>query len=82
MLTEVKKSGETHFVLECSVESLDEIMKQAQQVGLMSDEHNYIITNPDMHTIDLFPYQWGGSSIRGVRMVDPDDIKEVSDKIR
>lgn len=32
----------------------------------MSDEHNYIITNPDMHTIDMEPFQYGGANITGI----------------
>lgn len=73
ILTEAKRAGETHFVLECSIENLTKIMTQLQQVGLLSDSHHYIIMHPDMHTIDLSPYQFGGSNITGVRIVDPDD---------
>lgn len=46
---------------------------QAQQVGLMSDQHQIIITSLDMHTIDLEPYQYSGTNITGVRFVDPDN---------
>ena len=44
-------------------------MTQAQQVGLMSDPHKYIITNLDMNTLDLTPYQYGGSNITGVSLI-------------
>lgn len=72
-MTEAKKNGETHFVLECDISNLDEVLRQAQQVGIMSDLHNYIITDPDFQTLDLQPYQWGGSNITGFRMLDPED---------
>lgn len=72
-MTEAKRAGETHFILECSIENLTKIMTQLQQVGLLSDSHHYIIMHPDMHTIDLSPYQFGGSNITGVRIVDPAD---------
>lgn len=62
----VKKSGETFFVLDCSIEILSEVLNQALQVGLMTDIYNYIITNLDLHTVDLFPYQHGGANITGV----------------
>lgn len=39
----------------------------------MSDTHNYIITDPDFQTLDLQPYQWGGSNITGFRILDPED---------
>lgn len=73
VLTEAKKAGETHFILESDSENLDEILRQAQQVGIMSDTHNYIITDLDFQTLDLQPYQWGGSNITGLRMLDPED---------
>lgn len=38
---------------------------QAQQVGIMSDEHSYIIMNPDFQTVDIEPFKHGGSNITG-----------------
>lgn len=73
VLKEVWRSGETHFVLDCSIEHLEDILRQAQQVGLMTHLHNYIITNLDMQTIDLNPYQYSETNITGIRIVDPDD---------
>lgn len=69
-LIEVKKSGETHFILDCSINILAEVLKQAMQVGLMSDYHNYIITNLDLHTVDLFPFQHGDANITGVSKIN------------
>lgn len=45
---------------------------QAQQVGLMTDYHQFLITTLDMHTIDLEPYQYSGTNITSIRMVDPE----------
>ncbi|XP_046984816.1 glutamate receptor ionotropic, kainate 2-like isoform X1 [Schistocerca americana] len=70
VLRRVKRSGEINFILDCSIETLPEIMKQAQQVGLMTDEYNFIITTMDVHTIDLEPYQHGGTNITGFQLVD------------
>ncbi|XP_017769340.1 PREDICTED: glutamate receptor ionotropic, kainate 2-like [Nicrophorus vespilloides] len=73
VLKEVWKSGETHFVLDSTIEHLEEILRQAQQVGLMTNLHNYIITNMDMHTIDLNPYQYSETNITGIRFINPED---------
>ncbi|KAG8227033.1 hypothetical protein J437_LFUL013820, partial [Ladona fulva] len=73
-LRKIKNSGETNIVLDCSINILYEVLKQAQQVGLMTSQHNYIITNPDMHTIDLEPFQHGGTNITGVQLIDPEDM--------
>lgn len=66
LLGEVKRYGERHFVVDCSVEMLKEFLSQAQQVGLMTEHYNYIILNLDSFTIDLSPYQYGGTNITGV----------------
>lgn len=70
ILRRVKVSSDTHILLECSVDSLNEILKQAQQIGIMIDKYQYIITNLDAHTIDLEPYQYSGANITLIQMVD------------
>ncbi|XP_037036365.1 glutamate receptor ionotropic, kainate 3-like isoform X2 [Bradysia coprophila] len=71
VLRRVKVSGETNIVLDCSIETLPELLKQAQQVGLMTENHQFIITTMDMHTIDLEPYQFSGTNITAIRLVNP-----------
>ncbi|KAJ0183282.1 hypothetical protein K1T71_001258 [Dendrolimus kikuchii] len=67
----IKGSGTVNYLVDCSKENLDQFLQQAQQVGIMSDEHSYIIMNPDFQTIDINPYKHGGSNITGVRFFDP-----------
>nr|CAD7395568.1 unnamed protein product [Timema cristinae] len=73
VLRNIKSSGESNFVLDVSERVLYEVLLQAQQVGLMSDRHSYIITSLDFTNIHLEPFQYGGSNITGVRLVDPQD---------
>lgn len=82
-LRRVKLSGDKNIIISCSIDVLPEILKQAQQVGLLSDEHQIIITSLDLHTIDLEPFQHGGTNITGVRLIIPDDemVKQVTDFI-
>lgn len=44
-LREIKDSGETKILLDCSFNILSSVLFQAQQVGLMGSEHNFIITS-------------------------------------
>jgi hypothetical protein len=44
VMRDMKKSGERNILLDCSIQTLPEVLKQAQQVGLMTDEQSYIIT--------------------------------------
>ncbi|XP_055300709.1 glutamate receptor ionotropic, kainate 2-like isoform X1 [Sitodiplosis mosellana] len=70
VLREVKLSSDVCIVVECSIENLGEILKQAQQIGLMVDKYHFIITNLDAHTIDLEPFQYSGANITILRMID------------
>lgn len=48
------------------------LLMQAQQVGLMTDYHQFLIMSLDMHTIDLEPYQYSGTNITAIRIVNPE----------
>jgi ionotropic glutamate receptor len=80
-LQQVKKSEEKNIILSCSIERLEDILMQAQQVGLLTDEHTILITSLDMHTLDLTPFQYSGTNITGLRMVFPEDdfVKKTAD---
>jgi len=80
-LRRVRLSGDKNIVLGCSADILPEVLKQAQQVGLLTDQFQFIITSLDMHTIDLEPFQHSGTNITGARMISPDDpfVKEITD---
>lgn len=80
-LLQVKHSGDKNIVICCSIEKLPEILKQAQQVGLLSNKHHILVTNLDMHTIDLEAFQYGGTNITGLRLINPNDdyVKEIED---
>lgn len=83
VLRRVKLSGDRNIIIDCSIDILPEVLKQAQQVGLMSDEHHIIITSLDFHTLDLEPYKYGGTNITGIRLVNPENmiLKDVVDFI-
>lgn len=70
VLRRVKDSSDTSILIECSADSLPEILKQAQQIGLIIDKYQYIITGLDAHTIDLEPFQYSGANITVIHLVD------------
>ena len=51
ILKDIKASSETHIVLDCQALSIPEILKQAQQVGIMTAYHNWLITSLVSHLI-------------------------------
>ncbi|CAH2241761.1 jg16325 [Pararge aegeria aegeria] len=76
-LKTIKASGSVNYLISCGIDKLPLVLEQTQQVGLMSDDHSYIIMDPDFQTIDIDPYKHGGSNITGIRFFDPEleDIK-------
>ena len=45
MLKAIRRTGETRIVLDCAFEKIEEVLKQADSVGLISDYYNYFITS-------------------------------------
>lgn len=81
VLRRLKKSDDNNIIIDCSADILPDVLKQAQQVGLMTDYHKFIITTPDLHTIDLEPYTHAGTNITGIRLIDPESarVKQITD---
>lgn len=74
LLKTIKASGESRVVLDCTTEKIYEVLKQAQQIGMMSDYHSYLITSLDLHTVNLEPFMYGGTNITAFRLVNPDNL--------
>ena len=55
-LREVYKSKSNIVILDCSKEKLVEVLKQAQQVSIVSETYFYLLTSLDSHTVDLEPF--------------------------
>lgn len=73
VLRRVKLSEDKNIIIDCSVEKLPEVLKQAQQVGLMTEHNQFFIANLDVHTIDLEPFQYSGTNISTIRIVRTED---------
>ncbi|XP_046977860.1 glutamate receptor ionotropic, kainate 3-like [Vanessa cardui] len=70
VLINTKKSGHTNFVVDCPSGHLEQILRHAQHVGLMADEHSYVFVSPDLFTLDLHRYRYGGVNMTGFQLVD------------
>ncbi|XP_018340936.1 PREDICTED: glutamate receptor ionotropic, kainate 2-like isoform X2 [Trachymyrmex septentrionalis] len=72
-MQEIKASNIENIVIDCSYEILNEVLKQAQQVGILSNKYKVIVTSLDLQTLDLEPYQFSGVNFTGIRLIDPKD---------
>ncbi|XP_016838483.1 glutamate receptor ionotropic, kainate 3 isoform X1 [Nasonia vitripennis] len=72
-LLQAKEKDAKSIVIDCSHEKLSEILKQIQEVGMMTNNYQYMITSLDLQTVDLRPYQYSGVNITGIRILDTED---------
>ncbi|XP_011251852.2 glutamate receptor ionotropic, kainate 2 isoform X1 [Camponotus floridanus] len=72
-MQEIKASGIENIIIDCSYKILSEVLKQAQQVGILSEKYKVIVTSLDLQTLDLEPYQYSGVNFTGLRLIDPED---------
>ncbi|XP_014247018.1 glutamate receptor ionotropic, kainate 2-like isoform X3 [Cimex lectularius] len=79
LLKQIKNSAESHIVLDCSTDKIYNVLKQAQQIGMMSDYHSYLITSLDLQSVDLEEFKYGGTNITALRLVDPtnDEVQRI-----
>lgn len=66
----VKHSGEKNVLLDVKLENIHRVLKQGQQVGMMTEFHSYLITSLDLHTIDLEDFKFGRTRISSLRIID------------
>ena len=71
VLMEVKQSGAIHIVLDCDQVNIKEVLSKADEVGLVTAYHSYLITNLDLHLVDLERFKESGVNITSLRLVDP-----------
>ncbi|EFN71373.1 Glutamate receptor, ionotropic kainate 2 [Camponotus floridanus] len=70
-IKEVKISDYRNIIIDCSHDILSSVLKQAQQVGILSEKYRVIVTSLDLQTLDLEPYQYSGVNLTGVRLINP-----------
>lgn len=80
VLRRVRKSEDSRIVVVGSTKGVAELLRQAQQVGIMNEDYTYLVGNLDLHTYQLEEYKYSEANITGIRMFDPEK-KEVRDLI-
>jgi len=72
VLREIFMSESKLIVLDCEKKILEEVLKQCQQVGLISQGYYFLLTSLDAHTVNLENFKYGGTNFTAFRMVDVD----------
>lgn len=66
---QIKLIGETNIILDVNTENLYEALKQAQQVGCMTERYSYLITSLDLHTVDLEDFKYSRTRMTALNML-------------
>ncbi|XP_055383679.1 glutamate receptor ionotropic, kainate 2-like [Condylostylus longicornis] len=79
VLRRIRTSKDNSVVIIGSIETLPELLIQAQQIGIITDQYKYIIGNLDFHSINLEQIQFSEANITGFRIVSPEneEVKEL-----
>jgi len=70
LLKEIKLAGHHRIVLDCSSKNIPRILSHAQQVGMLTEYQSYLITNLDLHTVNLEDFKYEGARITALRLVN------------
>ena len=70
VLKEIYLSESNLIVVDCEKHILEEVLKQCQQVGLISQGYSFFLTSLDGHTVNLDDFKYGGTNITAFRMVN------------
>lgn len=73
ILQEVADQDINNFIIDCKIDSLQQVLIQCQQIGLMNRKYNYFILNLDMHILDMTIFQYSKTNITGVRFINKND---------
>ncbi|KAH8409835.1 hypothetical protein KR222_009321, partial [Zaprionus bogoriensis] len=83
ILRRVRKSQDNRIVVVGSTDTIPEFLNQAQQVGIINEDYNFIIGNLDFHSFDLEEYKYSEANITSLRLFSPEKmaVKELLEKI-
>lgn len=73
ILKRTKANGDENFLVIGFSGKLGELMKQLQQVGMVTDGYKYILASFDLLTIDLESFKHSGANITALRLVSPEN---------
>lgn len=79
ILRKIRKSEDNCILIIGSAESIYEVLKQGQEVGILNDAYKFIIGNLDFQSIDLESFRHSEANITGIRMFSPENpsVKEL-----
>lgn len=77
MFKEIASHSETHIILDCSIDKITEVLKQAREVKMFGIYQSYIITTIDAYTVDFSSLDLTdkNSNITTIRFHNPESVE-------
>ena len=72
ILWQLKATKITHILVDVQTDHLLELLRQAQQVGLLTEHYSYLVTSLDLHTLELSNFRHSKANITSLRIVKED----------
>ena len=70
VLREIFQSESKLIVVDCEKKILLEVLRQCQQVGLVSAGYSFFLSSLDAHAVDLEDFKYGGTNFSAYRLID------------
>nr|XP_027202439.1 glutamate receptor ionotropic, kainate 2-like isoform X2 [Dermatophagoides pteronyssinus] len=67
---EIKQNKINNLLLDLDRDNIFLALKHAQQVGMMTENQNYLITTLDLHTINMENFQYAKTKITSLSLID------------
>lgn len=71
LLKEIQTSGESHVVLDVSLDRIIPLLRHAAEVKMMEEYQSYIIVSLEAHTLDYEELKFMRANITTMRLIDP-----------
>ncbi|XP_063226903.1 glutamate receptor ionotropic, kainate 2-like isoform X6 [Bacillus rossius redtenbacheri] len=75
MFKTLSKSSQTHMLIDCDTNLIQEVLSQARDVNMLGDYENYLFTSLDAHTLDYIDFQPFMTNITFLRMISPSSVE-------
>ncbi|KAK7446958.1 hypothetical protein BaRGS_00040224, partial [Batillaria attramentaria] len=70
-LRDLKDKEERRFVIDCKLDEVRKILREAARLNMMSDRFHYIFTTLDLGLVDLDDFKQSGANITAYRLINP-----------
>ncbi|XP_074643782.1 glutamate receptor ionotropic, kainate 2-like [Tubulanus polymorphus] len=80
LLKELKLRGETKIIVDCRVDKIRQVLREALQLEMLTFYYHYLFTTLDMGILDLNDFKDVGANITSYRIIDPQNslVSDVS----